>query len=401
MPFFRYIAKSSDGKSIHGVLESHSKNEVIDSLRSKNLVIVSILETKPIVRSHSATQQKIKLEDLVVFSRQLATMVEAGITLVQALDILSEQIEKESFRNIIKQMRNEVESGQSLSEGLAKHPKVFSKLFTSMVRAGETSGMLSEILDRLAVYLEKTNSLQRKVKSSLVYPMVVSAMAIIITLFLILKVIPTFKGIFASLGGTLPIPTQLLISFSDAVRHHFLLGVIVLVFSGICFLRYIRTEAGRRNFDRTLLKLPVFGPLFRKVAVAKFTRTLSTLIKSGVPILASFDIVGETAGNKVVEDAVKEARAYIREGEDIASPLAASGVFPPMVVRMIAVGEKSGQLEAMLTKIADFYEDEVDAAVSGLTSMIEPLIIAFLGIVIGYIVVAMFMPIFKLTELIG
>ncbi|MDD2866928.1 MAG: type II secretion system F family protein, partial [Candidatus Omnitrophica bacterium] len=267
-------------------------------------------------------------------------------------------------------------------------------------KAGEASGLLDEILDRLAGYLEKSSALQRKVKSSLVYPVVVICMAVLITIVLLVKVVPTFKGIFASLGGTLPLPTQVLILISDTLRRFFPFVVGAFVILGFAFKKYIDTPRGRYQLDTALLRMPLFGPLLRKVVVAKFSRTLSTLVRSGVPILNALEIVGKTSGNLVVEEAVMNARTSIKEGEPIADPLSKSGVFPPMVVRMISVGEQTGQLEKMLTKIADFYDEQVDAAVSGLTSMIEPVVIGFLGIVIGGIVIALFMPIFKITELI-
>jgi type IV pilus assembly protein PilC len=400
MPSFKYVAKDNQGKDITGTIEAENRALVIETLRKSELTIISIEEQKGRLKE-AASRKRIKLDDLVVFSRQLATMVDSGIPLVQALDVLSEQIEKQTLRQIVVKVRSDIETGSSLSEALSKHPAVFSNLYVNMVRAGETSGMLDEILDRLALYLEKVNTLQRKVRASLVYPIVVTVMAILITAVLLLKVIPTFKGIFDLLGGTLPLPTQILIGISDFTRQYFPVAVAMLALAGYALRRFIRTEKGRRRFDACILRLPVFGPLLRKVAVAKFTRTLSTLVKSGVPILTSLDIVGKTSGNKVIEEAVVKVRSSIRDGESIAEPLANSGVFPPMVVRMVAVGEKTGELEKMLSKIADFYDEQVDAAVSGLTSMIEPLIIAFLGIVIGAIVIAMFMPIFKLTEVVG
>ncbi len=400
MPNFRYVAKEQDGRTVSGVLEYSERALLIDTLRKKGLIIISVQEIKR-VKARLGGQKGIKLEDLVVFSRQLATMVDSGIPLLQALDILWDQIEKPAFKKIIGRVRDEVETGVSFSEALGKHPIVFSHLYINMVRAGESSGMLDDILDRLAGYLEKASALQRKVRSSLIYPAVVVSMAILITLVLLLKVIPTFKGIFDMLGGTLPLPTRILIGISDLIRHMFVYIVALTFLFFFAFGRYIRTEKGRAGFDRALLKLPVFGQLFRKVAIAKFTRTFSTLIRSGVPILLSLEIVGKTSGNKVIEDAVEKVRLGIREGEKIAEPLGRSGVFPPMVVRMIYVGEQTGELEKMLTKIADFYDDQVDAAVSGLTSLIEPLIICFLGIVIGGIVIAMFLPIFKLTEIIS
>jgi len=399
MPTFKYIAKEITGKTVSGVLEYSDKALLVEALRKKDLIIISIEETAK--RRPVFSGGNVKLEEIVIFSRQLATMVDSGIPLVQALDILCEQIEKPVFKNIMAKIKDDIETGSSLSDALARHPGIFSTLYVNMVRAGESSGALDDILDRLATYLEKTNTLQRKVKSSLVYPAVVITMAMLITLVMLLKVIPTFKGIFAMLGGELPLPTRILIFVSDTIRRMFLYvasGIAVIVFA---LRKYARTSQGRENFDKILLSMPVLGTLFRKVAVAKFTRTFATLIKSGVPILVSLEIVGKTAGNAVIEKAVESVRNGIKEGENIADPLAKSGAFPPMVVRMIKVGEQTGELEKMLTKIADFYEDQVDAAVSGLTSLIEPLIIGFLGIVIGGIVIAMFLPVFKLTEIVA
>jgi len=400
MPIFKYTAKDEEGNTVVDVIEAKDETVALDMLRVKNMIIISIIEQKQEKSSQKAGNKKVKGEELVIFSRQLATMVNAGIPLVQSLDILSEQMDSPNFRQVVTVIRSDVESGSSLSAALEKHPQIFSLLYTNMVKAGETSGMLDEILDRLAGYLEKTNSLQRKVKSAMVYPIVVTCMAIGITLVLLLKVIPTFKEIFATLGGTLPLPTQILINISDTLRHYFLYAVIVMVLTVVAIGRLIRTPKGKEKFDQLKLSLPVFGTLLRKVAVARFSRTLSTLIRSGVPILGALEIVSKTAGNVVIEEAIDKARVGIREGESISTPLAKSKAFPPMVTRMISVGEESGELEKMLTKIADFYEDQVDAAVSGLTSLIEPLIIAFLGIVVGSIVVAMFLPIFKITELI-
>jgi len=399
MPTFKYVAKELTGKTVSGVLEYSDKALLIDALRKKNLIIISIEET---ARSRPMSSKgSVKLEEIVIFSRQLATMVDSGIPLVQALDILCEQIEKPVFKNVLGRIKDDIETGSSLSDSLARHPSVFSPLYINMVKAGESSGALDDILDRLATYLEKTNSLQRKVKSSLVYPAVVIIMAILITLVMLLKVIPTFKGIFSVLGGELPLPTRILIIISDTIREMFLYVAAGIAVAAYALRKYARTSRGREAFDRMLLAMPVLGPLFRKVAVAKFTRTFATLVKSGVPILVSLEIVGKTAGNTVIEKAVEAVRNGIKEGENMGDPLAKSGAFPPMVVRMIKVGEQTGELEKMLTKIADFYEDQVDTAVSSLTSLIEPLIIAFLGIVIGGIVIAMFLPVFKLTEIIA
>lgn len=399
MPTFKYIAKETTGKTVSGILEYSDKELLIDALRKKGLIIISIEET--VKKKVMSFGDSVKLEEVVIFSRQLATMVDSGIPLVQALDILCEQIEKPVFRNILVKVKDDIETGSSLSDALARHPEVFSTLYVNMVRAGESSGALDDILDRLAAYLEKASMLQRKVKSSLVYPTVVITMAMLITLVMLLKVIPTFKGIFAMLGGTLPLPTRILILVSDTVREMFLYVVAVVAVIVFALRKYMKTSQGKEVFDRMLLAMPILGALFRKVAVAKFTRTLATLVKSGVPILVSLEIVAKTAGNTVIEKAVESVRTGIKEGENIADPLAKSGAFPPMVVRMIKVGEQTGELEKMLTKIADFYEDQVDAAVSGLTSLIEPLIIAVLGVVIGGIVIAMFLPVFKLTEIIS
>lgn len=401
MATFKYVAKEQDGKTVNGIMEFNDRAGVIDALRKKDLIIVSVSEALPKFKLAFSTKKRIKLDDLVVFSRQLATMVEAGIPLVGALDILGEQMENNTFHDIIMKLRNDVETGSSLSEALAKHKVIFSALFVNMVKAGESSGMLDEILDRLAAYLEKTSALQKKVQSALMYPAIVSAMAFGITLLLLLKVIPIFKNIFTGFGAELPKPTLVLIGISDFLQKYFLLAVAIVGLLVFLFTRYIKTEKGRLKFDATLLNMPIFGILFKKVAISKFTRTLSTLIKSGVPILASLEIVGKTAGNKAVELAVENVRTNVREGENVAEPLAKSKIFPPMVVRMVAVGEQSGQLEKMLSKIADFYDEQVDAAVSGLTSLIEPLIIAFLGVVIGSIVICMFLPIFKLTSVVG
>lgn len=399
MPNFKYRAKDQQGKTVSATLEAKDKESLVDLLRKKELIIISVEEAKgrPLKVTGKA---KVKMDDLVIFSRQLATMVDSGIPLVQALDVLAEQIQKPGFQTVVAGLRDNIETGSSLSEALSRHPGIFSALFVNMVRAGESSGMLDDILERLADYLEKTNALQRKVKSSFIYPGLVVSMAIIITSVLIFKVVPTFKGIFDTLGGELPMITQMLIAFSNFARRAAPLLLVALFLLGFSLRRVARTKKGRMQLDRTMLRLPIVGLLLRKVAIARFSRTLSTLVKSGVPILNSLEIVARTSGNKVIEAAVDQVRTNIREGENIAEPLARSGVFPPMVTRMIGVGEQTGELEKMLAKISDFYEEQVDIAVSGLTSLIEPIIIVFLGVVVGGIVAAMFLPIFKITQLI-
>jgi len=395
---YHYIAKDNTGKTIEGILDMPGEAELINELHRRELLIISIKKEKKAYRM--LKKKKVKLEDLVVLSRQLATLIEAGIPLVQALSILEEQSENRYLGSVILSIRKDIEAGVSFPDALAKHPDVFSELFVNMAKAGEASGMLDEILKRLAAYLEKTSSLIRKIRSGLVYPAIVVVMAILITAILLLKVVPTFKGIFEMLGGKLPLPTLILIGVSDFFRRYFFLFIVVLIVGAFLFKQYISTEKGRYRFDKKKLQIPVLGVLFRKIAIARFSRTFSTLVKSGVNILNALEIVGKTSGNKVMEEAVYKCRQAIKEGETIANPLSNSGVFPTMVCRMISVGEKTGQLENMLAKIADFYEEQVDATVAGLVSLIEPMVIAFLGIVIGGIVISLFMPIFKITELI-
>lgn len=403
MPNFKYIAKDRNGKAVSGVSEAKDKAEVIAMLRKEDLIIISVAEAKQGAKRESifSGARKVKLEDIVIFSRQLATMVDAGIPLVTALSILGEQTDNKSFGSTILSMRHDVETGSSLSESLAKHKSIFSPLFVNMVKAGETSGTLDEILDRLAGYMEKTSALQRKVKGAMIYPAMVSSMAILITFVLLWKVVPVFKNIFESFGATLPTPTLVLLGISDAIQKHLVAFIIIFAVAVVTFFNYIKTKAGRYQFDLVTMKLPVVGILFRKVAVSKFTRTLSTLIRSGVPILTALDIVAKTSGNSVVERAIEGVRASVTEGENIADPLAKSKVFPTMVTRMVMVGEQAGELEKMLSKIADFYDEQVDSSVGALASIIEPLIIAFLGVVIGGIVVCMFLPMFRLTTLVG
>lgn len=403
MALYKYVAKNASGQTVTGILDAPDRNTLIGKIREKDLVIVSITETKEAIQQKRAFfgGKSISIDDMVIFSRQLATMVDAGIPLVGALHILGEQMENKTFSDVILKVRDNVETGSSLSDAFSKHPKVFSSLFVNMVKAGESSGMLDEILDRVATYLEKTSALQKKVKAALIYPAVITTMAIAITIILLVKVIPVFKDIFAGFGAALPKPTQILIDISDIMRKYFFFGIGLTAVMIFLFTRYINTEKGRLKLDTIMLNMPIFGILLRKVAVSKFTRTLATLVKSGVPILSSLEIVGKTSGNKLIEMAVGTIRSSIREGENIAEPLAKSKVFPPMVVRMVSVGEQTGELEKMLSKIADFYDAQVDAAVSGLTSMIEPLIIAFLGVVIGTIVICMFLPIFQISTIIN
>lgn len=396
MPNFKYVAKDQRARTIIATLQCKDQATLIDLLRKKGLIVISVTETKTL---QLVSKAKVKIDDLVIFSRQLATMVDSGIPLVQALDVLVEQIQKPDFRAVIASLRDNIETGSSLSEALSHHPQIFSELFVHMVRAGESSGTLDDILERLASYLEKSSALVHKVKSSFIYPALVVSMAALITGILIFKVVPTFKGIFDTLGGELPKITQALIAVSNFARRSAPVLFGGLFFFGFLLSRIIRTEKARIQLDKTMLRLPIVGILLRKVAIARFSRTLSTLVKSGVPILNALEITARTSGNKVIETAVNAVRTNIREGENIAEPLARSGVFPPMVTRMIGVGEQTGELEKMLTKISEFYEEQVDTAVSSLTSLIEPIVIVFLGVVVGGIVAAMFLPILTISRL--
>jgi len=401
MPVYEYVVKDQTGKNTAGTIECADRSAVLEKLRNDNLIIISLKEISAAPKKFQMRKGKVKIDDVVIFSRQLATMVDAGIPILGSLDILAQQAESKRFKEILTMVRNDIEVGSSLSGAFAKHPRIFSSLYISMVKAGESSGMLDEILDRLATYLEKTAALQRKITSALVYPAVVTFMAFAITALLMIKVIPVFKTVFSGFGAALPAPTLVLIAISDVFRKYFILLLIVMAAAGYALNRYLNTKKGRLNFDKITLKLPVFGMLLTKVSVSKFTRTLSTLVKSGVPILSSLEVVAKTCGNSVFEAAIDEVRLGVREGESIARPLEKSKIFPPMVVKMIGVGEQTGQLEKMLSKVADFYDEQVDTTVGSLTSMLEPLIIAFLGIVIGTIVICMFMPIFKISSIVN
>jgi type IV pilus assembly protein PilC len=404
MPTFSYTARNPQGQIIRGSTEAQSQNMVARLLRDQGLIPTSIETGGALGKAQRRQAGKggaIKLEDMVIVTRQFSTMIRAGLPMIEVLNILGDQCEKRALKMVMKQIERDVETGASLFEAMQKHPKVFSTFYLSMIKAGEAAGMLDSILDQVAGYLEKVASIQRKIRSAVMYPSVVSTVAIGITVFLLVKVVPVFKDIFSEMGGQLPLPTRVTVFISEFLQQHFLLAFIALIGVVLLVWQFGKTPKGRRALDQFKLKMPVFGPLFLKVAVARFTRTLGTLIRSGVNILNALDIVAKTAGNSIVEEAVIKTRASIQNGESIATPLRDSGVFPTMVVRMIDVGERTGALEAMLTKIAEFYEDQVDAAVAGLTSMIEPLLIVFLGVVVGFIVISMFMPMFKMIEMIG
>ena len=409
MPSFEYWVKDKAGKDLKGFQDAQDVQELVRELKAQGYLVVRVEQAKkgsailsvqkgsaPKVRQGKSG--KIKLDDLVIFSRQMATLVAAGIPLIQALDILAGQMDKEKFRLVLRRMHGDLQTGKSLSESMQVHQKVFSALFIHMVRAGEMSGKLQEILDRVAHYFEKSSALQKKVKAAVMYPTAVSIMAFGITFFMLAFVIPQFATIFEGLGAKLPVPTQILINISNYLAANWWWILIILGGSIFSFKKFIGSSLGRLPWDSFTLRMPIFGPIILKVAVSKFSRTLSTLLRSGVAILAALEIVSKTSGNARIEKVITDLMGSVKRGESIASPLEKSEIFPSMVVRMISIGEETGELEEMLTKIADFYDTQVDTAVSGLTSLIEPLIIAFLGIVIGGIVIALFLPILTLTQ---
>ena len=405
MPAFKYQARNNLGKVTEGVIEAESEGAAGAALRQKRLEVVSISSVSGLGALWTALTKKggnVTMKDVVVFSRQFSVMVNAGLPILQGLTIVAEQAENPDFRIVMTKVRDDISNGVTLSEAMAKHPKAFNTLYVNMIKAGEQGGILDVILERLSEYMEKAEGVSRKVKSAMMYPVVVMSVAVLVVIFLMVKVVPTFRDVFTSFGAKLPWPTQLIIdtsAFLSSKKAFVLLAA--LIGGGFAISMYKKTKTGAYNMDKLLLHIPVFGVLARKAAVAKFARTLGTLIKSGVPIMDALETVGKTSGNLVVERAVFNARDSVREGKTLTQPLRESKVFPPMVTQMINVGEETGALDQMLNKIADFYESEVDAAVEGLTSIIEPILIVFLGVTIGFIVVAMFMPMFELGNIVG
>ncbi|MBK6880091.1 MAG: type II secretion system F family protein [Elusimicrobia bacterium] len=405
MPQFAYKARGTGGNTTAGVLEAADQRQAMDQLRSQRLIVLEINENQPglldAIKKFPLFKPKIPSKDIVLFSRQLSTLVSAGVALVSGLNILAEQIPTPAFKTVVLKVKEDIESGLPVADALKKHPDAFTDLYVAMIRAGEVGGILDVILERLSNYLEAAEALRLKVKGAMMYPMVVSSIAGAVTIFLLVGVIPTFKDIFSSFGAELPLPTRIVIGISESLQNYFYIYILVPAAIVFLFRRWGKTENGKKVIDAKLLQMPMFGLMLRKVAVAKFTRTLGTLVKSGVPILQAMETVAQTSGNKVIETAIMEARESIREGERIAEPLKRSGVFPPMVTQMIAVGEETGNMDTMLHKIADFYDQEVEQAIKGLTSMIEPIVIVIMGVVIGGIVVAMFIPMFELGSLAG
>ncbi|MBS3731736.1 MAG: type II secretion system F family protein [Desulfobacterales bacterium] len=398
MPVFQWEGKDRSNQVRKGEIEAASEQEVRAQLGRQRINPTKIKKKpKDLFENVSFLQPKVQERDIIVFCRQFSTMIDAGLPIIQCLDILQAQQENPTFRKMIKDIKESVEGGQTLAESLKKYPKHFDDLFVNMVAAGEAGGILDVILRRLSTYMEKAAKLKAQVKGAMTYPLVTICIAIAVVAVILIFVIPVFEEMFSSFGQALPGPTLMVIGLSDFVTNNILWIIIGLVLFIVAFRQYYKTEKGRATIDELSLKLPVVGVLIRKVAVAKFTRTMGTMLASGVAILEALDIVARTAGNKSIERAIYQVRSGIAEGQTIADPLAATGVFPPMVCQMIAVGESTGAIDAMLEKIADFYEEEVDQAVENLTAMIEPFMLVFLGVVIGGLVVSMYLPIFQMA----
>jgi type IV pilus assembly protein PilC len=404
MPTFAYSGRTRGGESVTGERSADTMDAAVAALRRDQIMVTRITPAKGKEAAAGAkkpagkTGKKVSAKNLAVFTRQFSVMIDAGLPLVQCLEILGSQEEDKNFAAVILQTRSDVEGGSSLADAMRRHPKTFDPLFTNMVAAGEAGGILDTILKRLAVYIEKAVKLAGQVKSAMVYPVAVIVIAGLVVGVILWKVIPTFAQLFAGLGAELPLPTRIVIALSNNLVKFFLPMAVVAGVLGYLFKRYYGTPSGRRVVDATLLKMPVLGGILRKIAVARFCRTLATLISSGVPILDGLEITARTSGNAIIEDAVMTTRKSIERGETISAPLRETAVFPSMVVQMIGVGEATGALDTMLAKIADFYEEEVDTAVAGLLTLLEPIMIAILGVVVGGIVIAMYLPIFDLIS---
>jgi type IV pilus assembly protein PilC len=400
MPSYTYLAREAGtGREIRNNIDATSEQAAIAALLNRNLLVVSIQEK--LGKKGKTSGGKVALADLVVFTRQLATMIDAGLAMVQCLQALAEQTSNKVMRDVIRDVCTRVEGGDSFSQALTKHPKVFNKLFVSMVDAGEKGGLLAEVLARLATYLENTARLRKKVKSAIMYPTAVTIIAIGVTTFLLVKVVPVFGEIYSGFGAKLPGPTQFLISLSNILKDYilYILPAVGLAVYGWFF--YIKTKPGREFWDRTRIKLPIFGSIAHKICLARFTRTLASLIRSGVPILEVLNIVANTCGNVMMEKAIRASSSDIERGEGISVAIGKHPIFPSMIVRMMTAGEQTGKIDAMLERVADFLDEEIETTLSGLTSLIEPLLIVFLGVVVGGIVICMFLPIFKMSDIIN
>ena len=402
MPYFIWKGKNSYGEKRKGIIEAPNIDAARGHLKKIRITATKLKEKpKDMLENVAFFQPKVTGKDIVVFTRQLSTMIDAGLPLVQGLEILGNQEENPTFKKILQQVRADVETGTTFADALKKHPKVFDTLFCNMIDAGEIGGILDTILSRLSIFMEKSMVLKKRVKGAMTYPVICLCISIVILGVILIFVVPVFEKMFADFGAALPVPTQIVVALSNFVKNNLLYGVAFVAICIFLFRKFYSTEKGEQKIDALILKLPVFGDLVRKVSVAKFARTLGTMLRSGVPILESLNVVARTSGNKVIEMAVFRTADAISEGRPIAEPLEETGVFPSMVVQMINVGEAVGALDAMLEKIADFYDEEVDQAVDNLTAMIEPFMMVFLGGMIGGLVVAMYLPIFKMGEVVG
>jgi type IV pilus assembly protein PilC len=402
MRFYVYTAENKKGRKLKGEIEAADEKIAMSQLKRRNLKVLKLKpKPKDLFENVSFMQPKVTKKDIVIFTRQFSTMIDAGLPLVQGLTILADQTENKTFKGILKTLRKDVEGGSTLAEAMRKHPDIFDDLFVNLIAAGEVGGILDTILQRLATFIEKAEELKSRIKGALTYPIVVVAIAIIVIAVILIFVIPVFQDMFSSFGKALPVPTQIVVSLSDFMKGNVHYIIIAFIAFAFLFKRYRNTVGGRKQTDSLALKLPIFGPLLKKTAVARFTRTLGTMLASGVPILDSLEIVAKTAGNVIIEEIIYEVRSSIAEGQAIAEPLSETDVFPGMVVQMISVGEATGALDTMLDKIADFYDKEVDAAVDAMTSMLEPLLMLFLGGSIGGLVIAMYLPIFSMAGAIG
>jgi len=400
---FSYQARDAAGKIVSGVQDAINEDNAIASLMGRGLMVLS-LQKKAEASRKRKSEGKVKETDIVLFTRQLATMIEAGISLVQALTALYEQCDpkrQKNLRNVISDITMRVQGGDTFNESIAKHPRIFDRLFVSMVKAGETGGLLAEILDRLAGFLEASARLRKKIKSAMTYPVIVLCIAMAITTFLIVRVVPIFGEIFKDFGAQLPAPTQFLINLSEFVRGNWYFLAIGIGGAIFGLRAFLRSRKGKIFSDRWKLKLPVFGPLVHKICMSRFSRTFAQLIRSGVPILEVLDIVGGSAGNHVIETSLASVSGDVEKGDNLSVALAKRKIFPPMLLRMVAAGEATGKIDTMLEKMADFWDEEVEAMLDALTSLIEPMLIVFLGVIVGGIVIAMFLPIFKLNEVVS
>jgi type IV pilus assembly protein PilC len=400
MASFLYVARETgSGREVRSSVEAATEQAAIAALLNRNMLVVSIQEK--VGKKGKTAGGRVALADLVIFTRQLATMIDAGLAMVQSLQALAEQTTHKIMRDVIKDVCARVEGGDSFSEALQKHPKVFNRLYVCMVAAGEKGGLLAEIMARLAVYLENAARLRKKVKSAMMYPTVVTVVAILITIFLLVKVVPVFGEIFQGFGAKLPAPTQALIDLSEFVKHWIILILLAMGGGVYAWLYFIKTKTGREFWDSNRIKLPIFGVIAHKICLARFTRTLASLIRSGVPILEVLNIVSQTVGNVVMEKAIKTAALDIERGESISTALSKHSIFPSMILRMITAGEQTGKIDNMLERVSDFLDEEIETTLAGLTALIEPILIVFLGVVVGGMVICMFLPIFKMPEIVN